>query len=163
MRLWIFFPFSRLYVENKTNLINTCVPRKGLLKIFSGLIEMIIDQVLIRTSLWRRYSSVRESSAWNRPMSWLENQQEPGKLTIFLVRLHILGFYLILLILILSFNMKKKKNWYQNVTMLGYKFHFLHSFLICDIILKWYTYKYICKYRCMYTHTHNTIKIPCKI
>lgn len=39
------FQFSRLYMENYASFINICVPRKSLLEIFSGLSQIIIDQV----------------------------------------------------------------------------------------------------------------------
>lgn len=51
MGFLIAFQFSRLYMENDASFINTWVPRKSLLEIFSGIIQIIIDPVFIRTSL----------------------------------------------------------------------------------------------------------------
>lgn len=51
MGFLIAFQFSRLYMENDASFINTWVPRKSLLDIFSGISQIIIDPVFIRTSL----------------------------------------------------------------------------------------------------------------
>lgn len=49
------------YIENDASFVSIWVPMKSLPKFFSGISQIIIDQVFIRTSLWRRHNCVRES------------------------------------------------------------------------------------------------------